>query len=94
MNPINFLNEFISRLKTEKPEFFKQLQAIALIIGVISGGALGYDYLVAPLAENIDKLATTLFTISTTVYFTGQLPSKDKPAEVATKPESNEAPNN
>ena len=78
MNAIQFLNELITRFKTEKPDFFKKLQAIALIIGALSGGVIAYDYLITDLPDKLDKLATTVFTVASTLYLTGQLPNKDK----------------
>jgi hypothetical protein len=37
----SFIVEFINRLKTEKPDFFKKLQVVAAILFAVSG-ALGY----------------------------------------------------
>lgn len=81
MNPILFLNELIERFKTESPDFFKKLQAIALILAVISGVTIACDYLLINLPTKIDFIANTLFTISSTMFLTGKLPIKDKATE-------------
>lgn len=78
MNAIAFLNELIERFKTESPDFFKKLQAIALVIALISGGAIACDFLIYDLPSKVDTLANTLFAISSTMFLTGKLPVKDK----------------
>jgi len=78
MNAIKFLNELISRFSTESPDFFKKLQAISLVLAVISGGAIACDYLVIDLPAKVDVLANTLFAIASTMFLTGRLPEKDK----------------
>lgn len=79
MNPITFLSELMSRLKTEKPAFFIKLQWISGLLAAICFSIIGYNAYYAPI-QNVKLLevANSLAWAFAGVFLTGQLPSNDK----------------
>lgn len=74
----NLYQEFLLRLKTSNPAFFKKIQYAAAIIGGIAAFMAFFVGSVPEVPHWIQSVSTTLFTICGSVYFTSILPNEDK----------------
>ena len=76
MKNIAFVNEILSRIRTEKPEIFKTIQKGAAVMGiacaiVTMGGAETF-----PIDERIATVCGYFLPFFIAVFMTGQLPNK------------------
>lgn len=81
MNQSTFLSDLLLRLKTERPDFFKKLQIVAVILGGLSAA---FSFVIAEglqLPHFVQTISTYLATICGSVYFTSFLPNQDKPKD-------------
>ena len=71
-----FLNEILSRIKTDKPDIFKKIQKGAAVMGIVCaivsmGGAETF-----PIDERISVVCGYFLPFFIAVFMTGQLPNK------------------
>lgn len=83
---MNFLTEFIARLRTESPSFFKKLQIGTVILGVVMGFVkilVDNEIWLPDYASLISDLSGYLAVFSAAVFGTSTLPVKDTAVEKA-----------
>ena len=80
---IQFIKELVERLRKDKPEFFKQLQKLAMIMfGIffcISNVNIGLEYLELDyrISEQITLVASKLYQLFIVVFGFSFLPNND-----------------
>ena len=80
---VNFIKEFIERIGKERPEFFKKLKAISLILFLIFAGITYTNYFLEllnlnyRLPDNLVSIANELYQLFIIIFGFSFLPNKD-----------------
>lgn len=80
---VKFIKEFIERIGKERPEFFKKLKAISLILFLIFAGITYTNYFLEllnfsyKLPENLVTIANELYQLFIIIFGFSFLPNKD-----------------
>lgn len=77
----NLYQEFLLRIKTDNPAFFKKIQYVAAIIGGLSAFMTFFVGSAPEVPHWVQLVSGYLFTISTTIYGMAKLPNKDNTTE-------------
>ncbi len=81
-----FVKELLQRLRSESPDFFKQLQKIAVFVMLAAAALYGLLWLdMLPVTpEQHKKLETACYAVGTfflSTFFTAMVPAKEPPED-------------